>query len=268
MIFADSIAQKCVGIASDPASREDVIRFMVELAMNHPALAGVKADMLFERMLERENLQSTALGDRIAIPHCRLPGIADFATGVLVVPDGVDFGAPNGEKTQLFVFVVAPEERTDEHIRLLSQISRTLMVKGTVERLLSTPADGLFAAVLASIPDRDIEVSGPMNQVTLIVAGESRFLPLLEVVAGIPQSRVWTQSIQSSRTYLERVPLFAAFSGDVKPREYRMICVVVPRSLSNALLRAVDEFCGPLAECRDVLVTIRELIHTAGALEL
>jgi PTS system nitrogen regulatory IIA component len=268
MIFTKSISENCVGIVRSVTDKKDAVAHIVDLALNHPALKDVDRDTLRERILEREELQSTALGDRIAIPHCRLPGLQDFATGLMVIPEGVDFGAPNGEKTYVFVFVVAPEERSDDHIRLLSQVSRTLTTAGFVDGLLNSSEKELYNRLKNAIPVQETEISGPRNQVTIIVAGDERFMSLLEIAAGIPQSSVWTQTIQSTRHYFERVPLFAAFSGDVRPKEYRMISAVVPRSLSNALVRAIDEFCDPLSKCGDVLVTVRELAHANGALEL
>jgi nitrogen PTS system EIIA component len=102
------------------------------------ATAGVVADAeaLFQRLWEREQLGSTAIGRGIAIPHCKLDGLEHVVLAVGLAPGGVDFGAADGQPVRLFFVVVSPSRSPAEHLQSLAAISRWVKADGRVERLL------------------------------------------------------------------------------------------------------------------------------------
>lgn len=102
------------------------------------AQAGVVADpeALFQRLWEREQLGSTAIGRGIAIPHCKLDGLAHVVLAVGLAPNGVDFGATDVQPVRLFFVVVSPSRSPAEHLQSLAAISRWVKTDGRVERLL------------------------------------------------------------------------------------------------------------------------------------
>lgn len=77
-------------------------------------------------LLEREGLGTTGIGDGIAIPHGKLPGL----TRILVVAgrslQGLDFEALDFKPCHIFFMVLAPEQVAGQHLRILAQISRLL----------------------------------------------------------------------------------------------------------------------------------------------
>ena len=102
------------------------------------AEAGVVADpeALFQRLWEREQLGSTAIGRSIAIPHCKLDGLEHVVLAVGLAPGGVDFGAADAQPVRLFFVVVSPSRSPAEHLQSLAAISRWVKSDGRVERLL------------------------------------------------------------------------------------------------------------------------------------
>lgn len=75
-------------------------------------------------MLAREKLGSTALGDGIAIPHCRLND-CDRPAGVLMtLATPADYETPDGEDVNVLFALVVPSEATQEHLNLLADIAR------------------------------------------------------------------------------------------------------------------------------------------------
>lgn len=75
-------------------------------------------------MLAREKLGTTALGDGIAIPHCRLSD-CERPTGVLMtLATPADYDTPDGENVDVIFALVVPSEATQEHLNLLADIAR------------------------------------------------------------------------------------------------------------------------------------------------
>ncbi len=92
---------------------------------------------LFQRLWEREQLGSTGIGQGVAIPHCKLKGLARGVVAVGLVPDGVDFGAADGQPVKVFFLVVSPAESPAEHLQILAAISRWIRADGHAGRLLT-----------------------------------------------------------------------------------------------------------------------------------
>jgi PTS system nitrogen regulatory IIA component len=92
---------------------------------------------LYERLWEREQLGSTGIGSGIAIPHCKLQGLARGIVAVGLVPEGVDFGVADGRPVQVLFLVVSPSGAPAEHLQILAAISRWARANHHAERILA-----------------------------------------------------------------------------------------------------------------------------------
>ena len=95
------------------------------------------ADELFQKLWEREQLGSTGIGSGVAIPHCKLQGLAHGIVAVGLVPGGVDFGAADGRPVKALFLVVSPSGSPAEHLQILAAISRWVRAPGNAEKLLA-----------------------------------------------------------------------------------------------------------------------------------
>jgi PTS system nitrogen regulatory IIA component len=86
-------------------------------------------------LLEREQLQSTGIGDGVAIPHSALEHAEAQAGAVLLFPKGLDFDAIDGQPVHIVFGVVGPKRATGEHLRTLARISRLLRDEATRKQL-------------------------------------------------------------------------------------------------------------------------------------
>jgi PTS system nitrogen regulatory IIA component len=119
-------------------TKADVLRELAgHLAQQH---RDVDKDKLIDVLWERERLGSTAIGDGIAIPHGKLPGLKGVLGAFARHPAGVDFDSLDGGPTHLFFLLVAPEDSVGQHLKALARVSRLLKDKKFRERLLA--ADG------------------------------------------------------------------------------------------------------------------------------
>jgi PTS system nitrogen regulatory IIA component len=99
-------------------------------------------------LLDREELGSTAIGEGIAIPHGKFPGVANVIAAFGRSLRGVDFSSLDGSPTRLFFLLVAPESAAGVHLKALSRISRLLKDKNFRDRIYAeTSGDALFAAI-------------------------------------------------------------------------------------------------------------------------
>ena len=137
MKIEDILSEELVLSDLQATTKTDVL---VELAnavvRHHPELDGVR---LVAALEERERLNSTALGDGVAIPHGKLPGIRRVIAAFARSRRGVDFQSIDGKPTHLFFLLVAPEDSAGAHLKALARISRLLKDPAFRAHLLEAP---------------------------------------------------------------------------------------------------------------------------------
>jgi PTS system nitrogen regulatory IIA component len=90
-------------------------------------------------LVEREQLQSTGIGEGVAIPHGAMAQLEQQCAALLIVRDGIEFQAIDGEKVTLLFAVIGPKRATGEHLKTLARVSRLLRNKSFRDRLIASP---------------------------------------------------------------------------------------------------------------------------------
>jgi mannitol/fructose-specific phosphotransferase system IIA component (Ntr-type) len=111
---------------------------LLEMARRLQRSGDVKdADDLARRLMEREKLGCTGLGNGLAIPHCKLSGVDQVLLAIGVSPSGVDFQALDGRPVRLIFLVLSPADSPAGHLQALARISRLVKTPGVAEAILS-----------------------------------------------------------------------------------------------------------------------------------
>jgi nitrogen PTS system EIIA component len=104
-----------------------------------------------ERVLsEREQLQSTGIGEGVAIPHGALPQLQTQFAALLIAPGGVDFAAIDGLPVNILFAVIGPKRATGEHLKTLARVSRLLRNKAFRDRLIAARDEGEAYALIVA----------------------------------------------------------------------------------------------------------------------
>lgn len=84
-----------------------------------------QSDMdIFDALITRERLGSTALGHGVALPHSRLADIKEPIAAMITLSDGVDFEAQDGQPVDLLIGLLVPERCNDEHLKILAALAQ------------------------------------------------------------------------------------------------------------------------------------------------
>ena len=116
---------------------------------------GVARAKVFDSLFARERLGSTGLGQGVAIPHGRIKGLKEAIAAFVRVAEPVPFDAPDGQPVSLMIFLLVPEQASQQHLDLLSELAQMLSDKGFRQSLLDAPsADAVHTALVAWEPIR------------------------------------------------------------------------------------------------------------------
>ncbi len=115
------------------------------------AIAGmgiIDAEKLLGVLRDREALQSTGIGEGVAIPHGKMVGLERLVATFARSSSGVDFDSIDGQPTQLFFLLVVPEQSGGQHLKALARISRFFRDASFREKLLAAgDLDEIFRAI-------------------------------------------------------------------------------------------------------------------------
>ena len=112
-----------VSINDDSKSKKSVLE---KLASILSGKTGIDADIIFNKLYEREKLGSTSVGNGVALPHARLDGINMPFISVVVLEEAIDFDNIDDFDVDIVVCLVVPLRQTEDHLTLLSSLSQIL----------------------------------------------------------------------------------------------------------------------------------------------
>jgi nitrogen PTS system EIIA component len=105
---------------------------------------------VFDSLFARERLGSTGLGQGVAIPHGRIKGLKEAVAAFVRLQEPVPFDAPDGRPVQLLIFLLVPEQATQQHLDILSELAQMLSDKSFREGLLAATEPKAAHAMLAT----------------------------------------------------------------------------------------------------------------------
>ncbi len=136
MRLTDLLSPERVGIKRGSGEDFDKDRAIEQLAKMFGERDGVTTSEIERVLLEREQLQSTGIGEGVAIPHGALPQLKEQVAALLIVPAGVEFQAIDDAKVSILFGVIGPKRATGEHLKTLARVSRLLRSREFRARLV------------------------------------------------------------------------------------------------------------------------------------
>jgi PTS system nitrogen regulatory IIA component len=146
LLTSDRVAIQPAARGAHGLSKSDALALLASLlAKGTPGLPRAEIERV---LIEREQLQSTGIGDGVAIPHGALADLGAQIASLLIVPDGVEFAAIDGQKVTILFAVVGPKRATGEHLKALARVSRLLRNKGFRDQLVASPdAEAVYGLI-------------------------------------------------------------------------------------------------------------------------
>ncbi|MGZ3458073.1 MAG: PTS sugar transporter subunit IIA [Archangium sp.] len=150
MRFTDFLPEDCIHVGLEVRDGSSVLHELADLLA---ARTKAPSGQLEQRLVDRERVSSTAIGQGVAIPHCRVERLRSITVGMVIDPEGVDFGARDGAPVRLFVAIVSPADAPGTHLRLIARIAALLRDARLRQELVGAPAAAAARALLVQAED-------------------------------------------------------------------------------------------------------------------
>ena len=123
-------------------------QLLQELSSRASHLTGIPERRIFETLMERERLGSTGMGQGIAIPHGRLPGLGRIVGLFSRLDTPIAYDAVDDQPVDLVFLLLAPEAAGADHLKALARVSRLLRSQATCEKLRAASKPEVLYALL------------------------------------------------------------------------------------------------------------------------
>jgi len=255
---------------SGAQDKDEMLRDIAASALSDAKLAKTDAKLLFNKLKERESIGSTGFGGGIAIPHCTLDNIDGFVVGALICPQGVDFKALDGKPVKLFLYIIAPSKQRNEHIRILSEISRVLRDPANIEQLLAQKSLTAFFDTFRRLGNWDTaeELPEEYAQITVHIQDALAFNGILEIFSEHKACYMSVLEANNAGKYLYALPLFSHFMNEEPKGFHRIIIAVTNTVYINDTVRKIQALCEENKCENKVLVTTHALHYYKGAIDI
>lgn len=100
---------------------------------------GMSRSLIFDSLFAREKLGSTGLGQGVAIPHGRIKGLKQAAGALIRLATPIPFDSPDGRPVTLLFVLLVPEQATEEHLQILSELAQRFSDRAFREALQTAP---------------------------------------------------------------------------------------------------------------------------------
>ena len=118
---------------------------------NHDKIA---RSTVFDSLFAREKLGSTGLGQGVAIPHGRIKGLKEALGAFARLAQPIPFDGPDGKPVSLVFILLVPEQATEKHLQILSELAQMFSDRALREAMLAAPdAAHLHQLITAWQPD-------------------------------------------------------------------------------------------------------------------
>lgn len=146
MKIRDLLAVESIDLNGKVTGKNEALDAMVALMAKSGKINDV--EKYRKGVYAREEEGTTGIGEEIAIPHCKSDAVSRPELAAMVIKDGVDFDALDGEKVSLIFLIAAPNTEDNVHLDVLSKLSVLLMDENFTSGLRNAKTVEEFLSVI------------------------------------------------------------------------------------------------------------------------
>ena len=114
------------------------------------------ADLISEKLYEREEAHPTVMGSGLAIPHATVPGLSGPVIGVALSGEPIHFGSSELDPVRVFFILLSPLGYEREHVKLLARICRLVRHDGFIDQLEEASDAAGIVELIQAIDDQHV----------------------------------------------------------------------------------------------------------------
>ena len=178
MRITDLLDKRSISLNGSPSGKNEALDQMVDLMVKSGKINDREAYR--KQVYAREEESTTGIGEGIAIPHGKCSAVTKPGLAAMVVKQGVDFDALDGEPVTLIFLIAAPNTEDNIHLDVLSKLSVLLMDEEFTENLRNAKSVEEFLEIIDKADEEEADID---NRLADGLAEEKEGVKILAVTS-------------------------------------------------------------------------------------
>lgn len=196
MRIRDLLKEESIWLASYAGSKKEALDQALALMQRSGRIADAQAYR--KAVYAREAEGTTGVGEGIAIPHGKCSAVKEPGLAAMVIPNGVDFDAMDGEKVTLLFLIAAPNTEDNVHLDVLSKLSVMLMDETLTGRLRSAKTEREFLEILDEADEQQADIDERLSRQESAKEGQFSILAVTSCPTGIAHTYMAAESLEKA----------------------------------------------------------------------
>ena len=134
MRIIDILNQDCIKIPLTNMDKKEIIKELLDVLSK--VYKEINTEEAFDELIEREKIETTAIGHSVAIPHARIKNLPKVYLAFGISKEGAHFDSIDNKPVKLVFLILFPEDEVSTQLSLLARLSRLLKDETLREELL------------------------------------------------------------------------------------------------------------------------------------
>ena len=162
MRITDLLDKRSISLSEQPKSKNEALDLAVELMVKSGRINDKEAYR--RQVYAREEESTTGIGEGIAIPHGKCGAVDRPGLAAMVVKEGVEFDALDGEPVSLIFLIAAPDTEDNVHLDVLSKLSVLMMDDDFANDLRNAASEEEFLAIIDKADDEKKSIDERLSE--------------------------------------------------------------------------------------------------------
>lgn len=195
MKIRELLSVESIELGGSVQNKKEALDHMVDLMAKSGKIGDI--DKYRKGVYAREEEGTTGIGESIAIPHCKSDAVLRPGLAAMVVDNGVDFDALDGEKVDLIFLIAAPNTEDNVHLDVLSKLSVLLMDETFTSGLRNARTIEEFLDVIdIAEADKDADIAQKEQEPQAAPAAGKYILAVTGCPTGIAHTYMAAESLE------------------------------------------------------------------------
>lgn len=251
-------------------NKNEVLAEIANITCSSTKIKGQTEKEIYDKLLLRESISSTALTNSIAIPHCSIDNIDDFVIGLIRTKNPISFNSNDKLMSKLFIYIIGPTTKRNIHIQIISSIVKALSNKSLLNILIKDDnIENITKAFNSTLIFREENTYlQEKSKITIVIQKEKYFDELVKMISGEIQGSIVVYEAESASSYLHKIPLFASFWGGMEDSFCKVITIIINSIEINNAIKKVKEIVPNIEFESGVLLTVTDVNYSIGSLNI
>lgn len=196
MRITELLDKRSISLTGTPKTKSEALDQIVDLMVKSGKINDREAYR--RQVYAREEESTTGIGEGIAIPHGKCDAVTKPGLAAMVIRDGVEFEALDGEPVTLMFLIAAPNTKDNVHLDVLSKLSVLMMDENFANSLRNAADEDEFLSIIDKADEEQSDIDERLADTNVSAAGGFKILAVTSCPTGIAHTYMAAEGIEKA----------------------------------------------------------------------